>query len=164
MRQRAVEGDGSGERGVAAEALDMGEIEEHADVEAGEIDFGVGGVVAGEGGLAVGGEVGGVHAGGQVVGDGAIGGVGLEFETAQRLTAQRQGGHGGVGVHAGVVEGAGSLEGEVQLAGGVQAVAAHGLDAGQFEVRAGGLNLAAAGLQVIRTGGGDFSAFAIHGD
>ena len=50
-------------------------LKQRADVEAREIEFGLGGVVAAESGLAVRGEFGAFKPGGQVVGDGAVGGV-----------------------------------------------------------------------------------------
>src|ERR1035437_5209894 len=49
-RQRSLDGDRSGQRGLPAEALNVGQFEEGGDVEAREIEFGLGGKVAGEGG------------------------------------------------------------------------------------------------------------------
>ena len=84
-RQRPLESDRAGQRGLAVEALHMGQLEQRADVEAGKIEFGLGGIVASQLGLAVRLEVGRLQPGCQVVGDGVVGGVRLQLQLAQRF-------------------------------------------------------------------------------
>ena len=135
----------------------MGQLQERIDIEAGKIQLGVGGIVAGESGLAVGCQVGAFKLSCQIVGGGAIGSAGVQRQAAQRLAADGKAGECGMCGEARVVEGSNALDGKTQCAGGVQALATQGFKAGDIDAGGGGVQLEAMRCEIEAGGGGDLA-------
>ena len=90
MRQRPFDGDGAGQCGLACEALHMSRFQQAADVEVGEIEFGLGRIFAVESCLAVQVHPSAFQSEWLRSADGAIGGVSCKNQCAQGFTAQCQ--------------------------------------------------------------------------
>ena len=105
------------------------------------------------------GELGGFQPGGDVVGDGAVGGVRHQLQPAHRLPAQSQARQGGVSFKARVVQGPGAGQGKGQLAGDRQAMVAQPCHASHVDVRALGVQLKSMRLQIEAAAGRNLAGF-----
>jgi hypothetical protein len=110
---------------------------------------GLGDIVAAERRLAVQGEPGGVQPGGYVVSGDAAGGVRGHPQRAQRLTVHSEAGQRGLNLQVRIAERPRALRGKAQFPGHGQTAAAKDFDAGSVDSRALGVQLEAAGLEVV---------------
>jgi hypothetical protein len=118
----------AGEGRFPVEGREMGHPERGGDVEVGEVDAGLGGMAFLEFGTAVELEVCPLEATGGVVDESAFGGVSLDGEESERLTADGEAGDVGVTLDLGIFESAGAGEREFEAASHLVVELTKGLD------------------------------------